>query len=165
MRLINYTQFNLIKFPVYILPSSNIELADGLLFVDNELVDDKNMPGETLGIRRVQTPHKNLLKLNKQIENPTGMIKQPPSTFIDSAGIPFLYEKTLMCRLEYKKIRRVDRKGTGSLLWLHGINFPIQIIRPPEDGYTWAGILHYHGLPWMLYEFSQDKKPSTRRKV
>ena len=53
-----------IKWPVYVLHSDEIEERDGLLFCDTQIVDDKNMKGETLGIRRLQTPHKNLYHLN-----------------------------------------------------------------------------------------------------
>ena len=49
-----------IKWPVYVLHSDEIEERDGLLFCDTEIVDDKNMKGETLGLRRLQSPHKNL---------------------------------------------------------------------------------------------------------
>jgi hypothetical protein len=56
--VITYSKVNKIKFPVYVIPSGNWEKTDGLLFLEGELVDDKNMPGATLGIRRMQTPHK-----------------------------------------------------------------------------------------------------------
>ena len=163
--VVTYKNINKVTFPVYKLPSGNWEKADGLLFLDGELVDDRNMPGDTLGIRRIQTPHKNLMPLNKQLQGLNGILKQDSHHYIDSQGIPFIYEKTLNCKLSYYKIRRVDRKGTASLLWLKGINFPITIPRPPESDQHWAGILHYQGLPWLLYEYSEEKKPDTRRKV
>jgi hypothetical protein len=56
-----------IKWPVYVLHSDEIEERDGLLFCDTEIVDDKNMKGETLGLRRLQSPHKNLNKLKVMI--------------------------------------------------------------------------------------------------
>jgi hypothetical protein len=147
------------------LPSSNWEKVDGLLFVDNEIVDDKNMPGDTLGVRRIQSPHKNMLPLKKQLINHQGILKQSTRYFIDSNGVPFIYEKTLMCKLSYYKIKKIQKKEVASVLWLKGINSPFTIPRPPEDGMLWAGVLHYHGLPWFLYEYSETKKPDTRRKV
>ena len=39
-------------FPVYVIHSENVELIDGILWLDNQVLDDKNMLGETLGIRR-----------------------------------------------------------------------------------------------------------------
>jgi hypothetical protein len=133
--------------------------------LDNAIIDDKNMPGNSLGIRRIQTQHKNLLPLRKAVENHIGIIKQTKPYFVDSNGLPFIYEKTAMCKLEYYKIRKVERKDVASLLWLKDLTHPLRILRPPEDGKTWAGILHLYGLPWMLYEYSDEHKKGTRRKV
>jgi len=154
-----------IRFPVYKIGSSDWEKCDGLLFIDGELVDDKNMPGDSIGIRRIQTPHKNLYKLNKQIDSLHGILKQSLKTFIDSNGTPFIYEKTLMCQLKYYKIIRVEQKEVASLIWCKDIKHPFTVPRPPEQGMTWAGVLHFHGLPWILYEYSEEKKKDTRRKV
>ena len=66
------------------------------------------MRGDSLGIRRLQTPHKNLLPLKKSLLNLTGIIKQNTSTFIDSNGFPFIYEKTKWCKLKYYKIRNIE---------------------------------------------------------
>lgn len=156
---------NKIKFPVYVIPSGNWDSADGLLFLDGELVDDKNMPGATLGVRRLQTPHKKLLRLTKQLSTHIGLLKQPTRTFIDSNGTPFIYEKTKMCTVKYFRIKRIERKEVATVLWVQGVPSPFTVPRPPEDGMLWAGILHYHGLPWLLYEYSETKKPDTRRKV
>ena len=123
------------------------------------------MPGDTLGIRRLQTPHKNLLRLTKQLNTHIGLLKQPTRTFIDSNGTPFIYEKTKMCTVKYFKIKKIERKEVATVIWVQGIPSPFTVPRPPEDGMIWAGILHYHGLPWLLYEYSETKKPDTRRKV
>jgi hypothetical protein len=163
--VITYKTLDKVRFPVYILPSGNWDKADGLLFLDGELVDDKNMPGDTLGVRRIQTPYKELMPLRRQLISPQGILKQKSKTFIDSNGTPFIYEKTKVCKLSYYKIKKVERKEVASILWLKGVNFPFTVPRPPEDGMTWAGVLHFHGLPWMLYEYSENKKPDTRRKI
>lgn len=163
--VITYSKVNKIKFPVYVIPSGNWEKTDGLLFLEGELVDDKNMPGATLGIRRMQTPYKNLMRLSKQLNSHIGILKQKTKTFIDSNGTPFIYEKTKVCRLSYYKIKRIDRKEVATVLWIENIPAPFTVPRPPEDGMLWAGILSFHGLPWILYEYSEVKKPDTRRKV
>ena len=150
---------------MYKIPHDNWSYSDGLLFLDDQLLDDKNMTGGTIGIRRVQTPFRDLFPLKKSLINHIGILKQTGNTFIDSQGDPFIYEKTLLCKLKYFKIRKVDRKGVASLLWVKGINFPFTIPRPPEDGRTWAGILHLHSIPWLLYEYSEVKLKDTRRKV
>ena len=164
--VINYKKFSEVKFPVYILPSSNWEEIDGLLYVDNKLVDDKNMAGKTIGMRRLQTPMKNILPLKRSISSSLGIIKQDRvNTFIDTEGTPFIYEKTTWSSLKYYKIRKIERKNSASVLWLKGINFPFKIPRPPVNDLQWAGVLHIAGLPWMLYEYSAVKHSDTRRKV
>lgn len=162
--VITYRGISSIVFPIYPLPSSNWESADGLLFIDGKVVDDKNMRGETLGTRRLQTSFE-LLPLKKAVLDFTGMIKQSNNVFIDSTGIPFIYQKTKMLPLRYKKIKHIDRKVVASVLHLEGERHPIKIIRPPESGMTWAGVLYYQELPWKLYEYSEESKKDTRRKV
>ena len=93
------------------------------------------------------------------------ILKQSLKTFIDSNGTPFIYEKTLLCKLKYYKIRKVEQKDVASLIWCKDIKHPFTVPRPPEQGMTWAGVLHFHGLPWILYEYSEEKKKDTRRKV
>ena len=36
-------------FPLYIIHSDNIELIDGILWLDDQVLDDKNMDGKTRG--------------------------------------------------------------------------------------------------------------------
>ena len=95
--ILSFKDISKVKFPVYVLPSSNWQETDGLLFLDGHIVDDKNMPGTTLGIRRLQTPHKGLLRLKHQIDNLRGLLKNDKNTFIDTNGSPFVYEKTQFC--------------------------------------------------------------------
>jgi len=153
------------RFPVYKIYSSNWQKSDGLLFIDDRIVDDKNMEGNSLGIRRAQTPFTDLYPLHHQIDTLYGILKQASRTFIDSNGIPFIYEKTLFCKLAYYRIKEVEQKESASLLWCSGLKSPFTIPRPPEPGMAWAGVLHYHGLPWMLYEYSEEKQKTTRKKV
>jgi hypothetical protein len=163
--VITYKNLHKLVFPVFLLESGNWDTSDGLLFIDGEVLDDKNQTGKTLGARRVQTPHKNLCILKRMVSNPNGLIKQRTKYFIDNAGRPFIYEKTLMLPLKYLKINKVVKKDTAALIWVKGHNSPFTIPRPPETGYTWAGLLHVKGLPWMLYEYSEKKLKDTRRKV
>ena len=163
--VITYKNLPKLTFPCFLLDSGNWDMADGLLFIDGELLDDKNQSGKTLGARRVQTPHKNLHILKRMVSNRTGLVKQRTKYFIDNAGHPFIYEKTLMLPLKYLKINKVVKKDTAALIWVKGHNFPFTVPRPTETGYTWAGLLHVKGLPWMLYEYSEKKLKDTRRKV
>jgi len=163
--VITYKTLNRIAFPAFPLPSSNWEEQDGLLFLENKLLDDRNMKGKTLGKRRLQTPFKELFPLKAAATNPTGLIKHGQSAFIDNEGKTFLYEKTHSSSLKYYKIRKVEHKNSASVVWLKGVNFPFKIPRPPHADTSWAGVLHLGGIPWMLYEYSEFKKSDTRRKV
>jgi len=163
--VIGYRQLPKITFPVFLLPSGNWEESDGLVFLDNDILDDKNQVGKTLGARRMQTPHRNLQVLKHMIAYPNGLLKQRTKYFIDNTGRPFIYEKTTMLPLKYLKISKVELKTSATLITVKGYNAPFTVPRPPETGMTWAGVLHLKGLPWMLYEYSETKLKDTRRKV
>ena len=163
--VITYKTIGQIAFPAFPLPSSNWEEQDELLYLDNKLLDDKNMKGKTLGRRRLQTPFKELFPLKAAVTDKIGLIKNNKNIFIDNYGVPFIYEKTHSASLRYYKIRKVERKNSASVVWLKGINFPFKIPRPPSVDTSWAGVLHLSGIPWMLYEYSEFKKSDTRRKV
>jgi len=163
--VIGYKNLHKLVFPVFLLDSGNWDAGDGLLYLNGLLLDDKNQSGETLGARRVQTPHGGLYELKKMVSSPNGLLKQSTKYFIDNAGRPFIYEKSLMLPLKYLKINKVVRKDTVALIWVKGHNAPFTVPRPPEVGYTWAGVLHLRRIPWMLYEYSEKKLKDTRRKV
>jgi hypothetical protein len=163
--VIGFRSIPKITFPVFLLDSENWEEYDGILFLDNKVLDDRNQEGKTLGARRMQTPHKNLQELKYMVEYPNGLLKQRTKYFIDNSGRPFIYEKTTMLPLKYLKISKVELKDTATLIRVKGYNTPFTVPRPPEVGFTWAGILHVQGLPWMLYEYSETKLKDTRRKV
>ena len=163
--VIGFRSIPKITFPVFLLDSENWEEYDGILFLDNKVLDDRNQEGKTLGARRMQTPHKNLQELKYMVEYPNGLLKQRTKYFIDNSGRPFIYEKTTMLPLKYLNISKVELKDTATLIRVKGYNAPFTVPRPPEVGFTWAGILHVQGLPWMLYEYSETKLKDTRRKV
>lgn len=164
--VITRKQLNRIKFPVYVLPNSNWSRSDGLLYLDDKLLDDTNMPGETLGVRRLQSPMKGFFPLKKKIDSFIGLLKQDTNTFIDSNGVPFIYEKTKMCSLKYHKIQKVDKKEVASVLWLKGVKAPFIIPRPPGPDMQYAGVLYLEKrIPWLLYEYSPIFKENTLRKV
>jgi|TARA_R110001606_G_scaffold196045_2_gene343699 hypothetical protein len=163
--VITYKKFHKLKFPIFMLYSGDWERADGLLFCDGLLVDDLNMTGSSMGIRRIQTSYPSLFPLKKAITSPNGLLKQSTKYFIDSDGTPFIYEKTKFLPLKYLKIEKVTRKESAALITVKGVRAPFTVPRPPQHGYEWAGILHHTGLPWMLYEYSEEKLKDSKRKV
>ena len=71
------------KFPVYVVHTDNVELIDGILWVEDQVLDDKNMSGETLGKRRLQTPMKSLYPLRYMITDTVELIKHRGNFYID----------------------------------------------------------------------------------
>lgn len=163
--VVNFKLIHKVRFPVYVLDSGNWDKSDGILFIDGQVVDDRNMPGDTLGIRRVQTPYKNMYRLRHQIDDFRGLLKSSSKHFIDSNGTPFIYDKQQFCKLKYYRIKNVVRRDEWSLLYLYGVKNPFVIPRPPAEGMLYAGVLHFHGLPWVLYEYAEESKKETRKKV
>lgn len=155
-----------VEFPVYVLPSSEWYTEDGLLFLDGQVVDDKNVDQPTLGKRRLITPFSDrLLRLKRIIWNVEDMLHCNSNIFIDTLGRPFIYIKTIRADLKYHKIKAVKVKDTYTLLFAQGCVKPFKIPRPPLPGIEWVGIIHYHGFPWIIYEYSYDKKKDTWRKI
>jgi hypothetical protein len=165
MWAITYKHFHKLVFPVYFVPTDNWERRDGLLFLDNKLVDDKNIDAETLGMRRLRTPFKDLMPLRKALETEMGLIKNPAGNYIDTKGRTFKYEKTKLVSLKYLLIDRVDLKETASVLWVKGLKRPFTLLRPPEPRRLWVGILFLGEFPWRVYEFSIAQKPNSRKKI
>lgn len=166
MVVLTYKEIHKIAFPVFKLDSENIEYLDGILFLDGQVLDDRNQCGKTLGVRRLQTPYKNLYELRASINGVVGLAKQAGNkAYIDSKGRVFIYEKSLICRLIYHKITRIERKDIASVIHLKGVKQPFEVPRPPVAEIEWAGVLYFRGLPWKLYEFSEDCKPTTHKKI
>lgn len=163
--IITYREIEDINFPVFNLPNGNWQLLDGLLFLDGLVLDDKNMPGDSLGKRRLQTPHENIFTLKKSLNSHIGLIKSRDKHFIDSTGAPFIYEKTKMCPIKYHSIRGVERKGVASLLYLNGVKKKFIIPRPPPPDCGWAGVIYIYNMPWMLYDYSSERLKDSRKKV
>ena len=162
--IITYKKLKNIQFPVYLLPHENWSFSDGLMFLEGKVVDDRNQGAETIGRRRLFTPH-DLFPLKNSVDSIQGLLKQTVKTFIDTSGRPFIYEKTKSCDLKYFNIKKKELRDTYTLLWLHGVNTPFSVPRPPEPGIFFAGVLLLHGLPWILYEYSEHPKKTTWRKV
>lgn len=123
------------------------------------------MPGETLGVRRIQCGRADLLPLKKAALEIPDLLKNKTKFFIDIKGNPFIYEKTYNSRLKCYKIKRIDKKEVASLLWLEGCSQPFTIPRPPLNEPEYVRILHYEGEPWLLYDYVREMHKPTYRRV
>ena len=155
-----------IKFPVFVLPSSDWYRQDGVLFIDDgKVLDDRNMPGATLGIRRLQCGRTDLCRLKRAYLDFNSMLKSKHRIFIDSNGIPFIYRRTVNSPLVYHQIHKIESKDDHSIVWFKTIGYPMSIPRPPYGDARFARLLYFKGYPWLLYDFSKEKGKDSFRRV
>ena len=154
-----------IDFPVFVLHTDNIELIDGILWIDNQVLDDKNMSGKTLGIRRLQSPMKSLYPLKYMLNDEADILHHQGKFYIDSDGFFFTKSKTTTTQLKYHKIMRVEKKTIASRLWIKDCPFPFPLKRPLPENASWAGVLYRDGIPWIIYDLSEEKKKDSWRKI
>ena len=154
-----------ITFPVYVIGTENITYKDGVIFADAKVIDDTNMKGSTIGIRRLQTELPHLYDLRYMIKSKAGLVRHRGFTYIDNSGKVFEYRKRIYFPLKYHKIESVEKKDTVSLVWLKGIPYPIEAERPPEIEYRWAGLIYKNNMPWFFWHYSTEWKKDGRRKI
>jgi hypothetical protein len=159
----NYKHIPNIVWPIYRIEDDDWHVSDGLVLYKGGILDDRNMPGDSLGLRRLQTPHRNLypLKLGKYTIPELLKFKY----YIDSAGKCFIYEKTVVMPLKYHLIKKVEKKETVSIAWLADIGFPFELRNPPLERAKYARVLYLHNTPWLIYDFTELKGKDTTRKI
>lgn len=162
--VINYKHLVSVEFPVYAVPSDDVSSMDGILWLENKALDDRNQLGATLGARRLQTPHK-LFPLRKSFNLISEMLQSRHQHFIDSKGAFFTYEKTIFTKVRYHKILTRSLRETGTVLKLEGVFSPIVVPRPPPPGKTWVGMLYFKGYPWLPYDYAEKYSADLRRKI
>jgi len=157
--------YDKIKFPVFVLHTDEIMSVDGILWIENQVLDDMNMKGETLGMRRLQTPMTSIYPLKSMIKNIRNYLDHQGKYYIDSRGRWFRKIKTTKAELKYHKILRVDKKNIASVMWIKDCPYPFTLDRPINEGETWAGLLYRDGVPWLLYDTANKKKKNSWRKI
>ena len=155
------------KFPFYRIESNNWDNIDGITFVEGQPVDDLNRPGETIGLRRIQSGRTDFYKLKNPLFLIGDVLRDKGNHYISSCGVPFTYEKTRYQKVKYHGIKKIEPRNTFSFVWLDGIEIPFEIARPPADANSipWARVLYYGDFPWMIYEFSRYEGRNSRLKV
>jgi hypothetical protein len=164
-----YKQFKdikTIKFPVFKLPSTDWYKTDGVLFIDDNLVlDDTNMPGKTLGVRRLQCGRTDLYKLRGAHLKFHDMLTSKRKIFIDNKGTPFIYERTVHSPLVFHRVKRIEPKESASIIWLEGVPYPFSLEHPPYGEANWARVLYYKGGPWMIYDYAKTRGKDSFQRV
>lgn len=156
-----------IKFPVFDLRLKEPEwyTQDGVLFIDGLVVDERNMPGKTLGLRRLQCGRSDLYVLRRAYTDFKSMLASKKLVFIDSNGVPFKYVKTKRAPLVHHRISKIVPKEDHSVVWFKSINYPMRIERPPVIDPLWARVLYYNGAPWDIYDYCTYKGKDTYKVV
>ena len=154
-----------IVFPVFTVHTDDVDRSDGMLWVENQVLDDRNMSGNTLGLRRLQSPMSSMYPLKYMIRDIPSLLMHKGKHYIDSEGKFFTKEKTTRVALKYHKILRVDSKDIVSVLWVKDCPFPFTLDRPLPKEMTWAGILYRKSTPWLLYNIASEKLKDTWRKI
>lgn len=169
-----------IAFPVYKLSHHKPFEMDGVVFFINKyekdgkeittIVDDKNVPGETLAVRRLSLLKDKapLHKLRVSIFFLADLIKLAKNGiwFIDSRGRPFQYKKSKFVDLLFIKIKEVYAIPTGgSILLLEGLEQRFKTMYKVTPEFTYAGILALNSKSNILYGIYKDKPKDSKRKI
>ena len=157
--------YDKIQFPIFPVHTDEITLVDGILWIENQVLDDKNMKGKTLGIRRLQSPMKSIYPEKYMIKDIRSYHDHKGKFYIDNTGYFFRKQKTTKATLKYHKILRTEKKIVASVLWVKDCPFPFTLDRPLKDDQQWAGILYRDSIPWILYDTSSEKKKNSWRKI
>lgn len=154
----------MVQFPIFAIHTADVDTIDGITWIEDQVLDDKNMSGETLGLRRLQTPMKSIYPLKIMLEDEVALMKHHGKHYIDNYGKVFTYVKTRKVKLIYLKIARVVQKDICSIVWVKDVPFPFEEKRPLPSEAKWAGVLYKSGIPWKIYEYTTEKKKDTYRK-
>ena len=157
--------YDKITFPIFTLHTDEILFVDGILWIENQVLDDTNMKGETLGIRRLQSPMTSIYPLKYMLKDIRAYLDHQGKYYIDTKGRFFRKIKTTKVKLRYHEILRVEKKDIASVLWVKDCPFPFTMDRPLAGSEAWAGLLYRNGLPWLLYDTASKKMKDSWRKI
>lgn len=171
-----------IQFPVFKLGADAPIIHDGISFYmrvkehDDRapedvylIVDDKNIPGDSLARRRLhlRKNNENLYNLNKAIFFLADMLKLTKGTtwFIDSTGYIFEYRKTKRVPLVFKKINKIIPIPTGGVIvQVDGIASRFKALFMPTIECKYAGLLKI-GKGYILYGLYDKLYDNTVRMI
>tara|TARA_Y100001972_G_scaffold128911_1_gene192637 strand:+ start:3068 stop:3457 length:390 start_codon:yes stop_codon:yes gene_type:complete len=128
------------------------------------VVDDRNQEQDTLGRRRLKSPHQ-LYPLKRMIESFTGLIKHKGKNYVDSNGKYFRYTKSIKGDLICHKIRKTESKDIGTVVYLEGIPSAFTEKRPLPKEMRYARVLYLGKNPFLVYDYCKNKRRKTWRKI
>lgn len=134
------------------------------------VVDDASVPGNTLGLRRLQLktdPGVTLFPIRTAIYFVADLVKLAKSTtwFIDNSGRVFHYEKNTRAKLTTRKIKKVlPASGLGCVVELEGISSRFKSMQRPGEFQHFARVLQL-GMGFIFYGFCEERKPDSWRMI
>lgn len=133
------------------------------------ILDDKNIPGNTLAERRIHMLKNGVLlkKIRHAIFFLGDMIKLATFStwFIDSKGLLFNVKKARKADLTCVKIKRIiPIQSGGAILELVGSLERHKVLHLPDVGVKYAGILKY-GMSNILYGVYNEPFEKTHRYI
>jgi hypothetical protein len=161
---INWKLIRNITFPIYKLNTDELHYYRGILYVNDLVIDDRNIKEDTLGKRRLHIKEK-LYPLNNAGVDFLSLLQAKHRHFIDTKGLAFSYVKTMYCQVKSHKIEKITGRDYASTIKVKGITNEFILRRPPTVGLSWAGVVYIGQFPWEILEYTQEWKPSFKRKI
>ena len=141
-----------------------IETEYNEYLLDNLAIQEKSLAKRRITLHRYGDK---VYPLRKRVHNISELIKYPTGTkFIDAEGHIFTYNKgNKFYSLKYYAIGSIKPgKELGSyIIWLPEIGYAFETFSY-EFNYRFVGILDTP-MGYIVYEFSEEHKPVTRRKI
>jgi hypothetical protein len=177
-----HTKLSEIHWPVFKLGDKKPTQHEGVVFyhthyvselnsetVTLRVVDDRNLPQATLGLRRLalKSSGADLYPIRTAIYFLTDLIKLGKSVtwFIDSSGRVFQYEKNTRAKLQTRKVKNVlPADGLGCVIELEGLSSRFKSLRRPQEHEIYAQVLKL-GMGFLFYGFCDTRKPDSWRMV
>ncbi len=159
-----------IEFPIFALTTyyRRIWEEDNITYIETDsgvyALDNKNIKGDTLGQRRLRIKSIKLYMPREVVHSISQLLKSDYICFIDNNGKVFKYSKTRTAPLEYHKVDRVARSAKGCVLHFKTINNPILVPCRIAFGIEYVGFIVTQ-LGYILYEYSEEHKQNTWRKI
>jgi hypothetical protein len=165
-------QLNLfdIEFPIYSITNSYKRIWEDMnvLYIETPyntyVLDNKNLPGDTLGKRRLQISNSDIYRPRRVYYNIEQFLHSKDKIYIDSLGRCFKYKKTEMVPLKYHKIKDINRLKSGECVLTLDILFPLKVNCRLAYSIEYVGVLHTK-YGEIVYSFEEEYKKDTRRKI
>ena len=134
-----------------------------------KIVDDTNLPGKTLAMRRLQLKNREVplypIRVAIYFLGDFIRLSKKGYWFIDSNGKIFTYQKSQRAKLKTVKITKyIPSKTTGTILELQGYAERFKTLFKVPTTNRYAQILIYKGLT-ILYGTSEEYVPDTWRLI